>query len=82
MANLHGHEAGNGGHSQGEPTGTAPVLDPTEGGEGPWLTIPQSVLMRGDEGRCARATTSSSPAKAAVAGGLRSFTCGSRVVET
>jgi hypothetical protein len=29
MANLHGHEAGNGGHSQGEPTGTAPVLDPT-----------------------------------------------------
>src|SRR2546425_5397489 len=29
MANLHGHEAGNGGHSQGEPPGTAPVLDPT-----------------------------------------------------
>ena len=28
-ATLHGHEAGNGGHSQGEPTGTAPVLDPT-----------------------------------------------------
>jgi hypothetical protein len=30
MANLNGHEAGNGGHSQGEPTDTAPVLDPTE----------------------------------------------------
>ena len=29
MANLHGHAAGNGGHSQGEPTGTAPALDPT-----------------------------------------------------
>jgi hypothetical protein len=29
MANLHGHGAGNGGHSQGEPTDTAPVLDPT-----------------------------------------------------
>ena len=27
--NLHGHEAGTGGHSQGEPNGTAPVLDPT-----------------------------------------------------
>jgi 5-methylthioadenosine/S-adenosylhomocysteine deaminase len=30
MANLNGHGAGNGGHSQGEPTDTAPVLDPTE----------------------------------------------------
>ena len=30
MANLHGHGAGNGGHSQGEPTDTAPVLDPTD----------------------------------------------------
>jgi hypothetical protein len=29
MANLNGHGAGNGGHSQGEPTDTAPVLDPT-----------------------------------------------------
>ena len=29
MANLNGHAAGNGGHGQGEPTGTAPVLDPT-----------------------------------------------------
>ena len=29
-ATLHGHEAGNGGYSQGEPYGgTAPVLDPT-----------------------------------------------------
>jgi hypothetical protein len=30
MANLNGHEAGNGGYSQGEPIGTAPVLDPTD----------------------------------------------------
>ncbi len=30
MANLNGHEAGNGGYSQGGPTGTAPVLDPTD----------------------------------------------------
>ncbi len=30
MANLNGHGAGNGGHSQGEPIDTAPVLDPTE----------------------------------------------------
>ncbi len=28
-ANLHGHEAGNGGYSQGSLRGTAPVLDPT-----------------------------------------------------
>ena len=35
MANLRRHEAGNGGYSQGEPTGTAPVLDPTvRGGDG------------------------------------------------
>ena len=35
MATLHGHAAGNGGHGQGEPTGTAPVLDPTfRGGDG------------------------------------------------
>jgi len=27
--NLHGHEAGNGGRSQWEPTSTAPVLDPS-----------------------------------------------------
>ena len=31
MATLHEHEVGNGGYSQGEPTGTAPVLDPTFG---------------------------------------------------
>ncbi len=29
MAHLNGHKAGNGGHRQGEPTDTAPVLDPT-----------------------------------------------------
>lgn len=29
MVDLNGHEAGNGGHSQGEPNGTSPVLDPT-----------------------------------------------------
>jgi len=28
-ANLNGHEAGNGGYSQGEPKATAPVLYPT-----------------------------------------------------
>ena len=34
MGTLDGHEAGNGGDSQGEPTGTAPVLDPTFRGGG------------------------------------------------
>jgi hypothetical protein len=29
MANLNGHEAENGGHSQGKPKGSAPFLDPT-----------------------------------------------------
>ena len=32
MGTLDGHEAGNGGDSQGEPTGTAPVFDPTRRG--------------------------------------------------
>jgi hypothetical protein len=45
MANLHGHEAGNGGHSQGEPTGTAPVLDPTSGPAEP-RPIPLEKIAR------------------------------------
>jgi hypothetical protein len=35
MPILHGHATGNGGHGQGEPTGTATVLNPTlRGGDG------------------------------------------------
>ena len=50
MATLHGHAAGNGGHGQGEPTGTAPVLDPTCEGWGrrrPHLLGEDYGLVRG-----------------------------------
>ena len=30
MENLNGHEAGNGGHSQGDTYGNSPSLDPTQ----------------------------------------------------
>ena len=33
MANLNGHETGNGGYSQGESYGNSPFFDPTDEGE-------------------------------------------------
>ena len=66
MANLHGHAAGNGGHSQGEPTGTAPALDPTvnprRAPQGVGLGHPPDERsdLRGD-GRAARSIPAALP---------------------
>jgi hypothetical protein len=49
MANLNGHEAGNGGYSQGEPKTTAPVLystkllNGTKGNSGEPEYLPEEV---------------------------------------
>ena len=46
MANLNGHEAGNGGYGQGEPNATAPVLYSTE-----TPVIPEAEAVYLAEGR-------------------------------
>ena len=45
MENLNGHEAGNGGHSQGDTYGNSPSLDPTVPSKGYCLLAGESPAM-------------------------------------
>jgi hypothetical protein len=52
MENLNGHEAGNGGHSQGDTYGNSPSLDPTVPSKGHCLLAGESPAMAKSQKPC------------------------------
>ena len=55
MANLNGHEAGNGGHGQGEPVnGAGPPLLYSKCSDSAWLDAPRSLIGPACEARRGR----------------------------